>query len=211
MKKDFRNINENFENAFTEVSESNIDEKKFIVKNICIFGRRESRNGYVYQDQAIAKIAGFTEGSKAFLNHPTKQEQKDRQGVRDIKDFIGVYRNVKYQKQEAKIFADLHCRESSFPLVRDIAKLTPSAVGNSINARVKIFTGEDGREAVVDIDRLNSCDLVSSTACTDNIFESKSEETKTDEEEIRFRIFENIFEQKMDNLLIKEGILKDEW
>jgi len=198
MKK-FKEVNENFTSAFTDVKESNIDNKNFIIKNVCTFGRAKSLNGYTYTPQAIKKIAEMTEGLKCFKNHPGKDVMKNNSGVRDVADWIGVYRNP--TQNGDKIYADLHCREAYFPMLKDIATLQPKAVGNSINARVKLFVGEDGQESVVDVDMLRSGDICSSCATTDNLFESKNEV-----EEIRIKNLESA----MDKLLIREGIVKED-
>lgn len=202
-----RDIIEQYSTPFADVNESTIDEKTKVIKNVCIIGRKESANGYIYHDNAIGKIASLSEGLKCFLNHPAKSEMKERSGVRDIRDWAGVYKNARLQ--EGKVFADLHCREQYFPLIKDIALLQPNGVGNSINARVVMSVSEDGQESVTDINQLRSGDLVASAATTTNLFESAMNtdfsETKTEEQKIRQAMLKRVVEDK----LVKEGILQD--
>ena len=85
-----------------------------------MFGTRYSQNGYTYHDPAIDKLAILAEGCKFFINHESKSEAKDRDGVRDIRDWAGVFLNAK-KEGEDKVFADLQVRKSYWELVRDVA------------------------------------------------------------------------------------------
>ncbi|MFH1980330.1 MAG: hypothetical protein ABIL58_00670 [Pseudomonadota bacterium] len=175
-----KEITENYENTFESVG---IDEANKIIKKVCVFGFRKSKNGYEYSDKAIASIARLTEGLKSFYNHPAASERKERGGVRDVRDWLGIFKNV--QRSGDKIYADLHCRESSFGLLKDIARLQPQGVGNSINARVKMYRDEKtGQESVIDVDQLRSGDIVASAATVSNLFEAhtKGEEWTAEDE-----------------------------
>src|SRR3990167_518968 len=169
-----KDITEELSGIFSEVNESSIDPDNFTIKKVCLFGTRESANNRVYSDKAIESISRLSDGVKCYINHPTKTELKEREGVRDLRDWIGVYRYPK--KEGAKVFGDLVCRESYFDLVRDIATLQPLKIGNSINARVKVMSDQKGMESVVDVDALRSVDLVSNAATTTSLFESAIEE-----------------------------------
>lgn len=159
---------------FEDVDEASISEEKRTIKNVCVFGTRYSKNGYTYQDKAIASLTDKTEGAKFFVNHPSHSEDKDRDGVRDMRDWAGIYRNPVMKGD--KVFADLVVREAYWPLVKDVATMKPFGVGNSINSRVKVYKDEQGAEHVVDLDVLKSIDLVASAATTQNLFESTMKE-----------------------------------
>lgn len=158
-------------NPFQDVEEAAIDEKTHTIKNACVFGTRHSKNGYTYQDGAINSLVKFTEGAKFFINHPSKSETKERDGVRDIRDWAGVYSNPRKIGPD-KVLADLTVRPAFWELVKDVATMKPVGIGNSINSRVKVFKDNLGKEHVVDIDVLKSIDLVASAATTQNLFES---------------------------------------
>lgn len=203
------------ENPFRDVEEAQIDEATHMIKNVCVFGTRHSKNGYNYENPAIDKLTTLTEGAKFFINHPSKSETKDRDGVRDIRDWAGVY-SAPRKKGEDKVFADLTVRPIYWDLVKDVALMKPPGIGNSINSRVKVFKDQIGKEHVVDIDILKSIDLVASAATTSNLFESHGgETTMSNTEEMILQILEEKIENKQGNMVyqlineISEGLLVD--
>lgn len=205
-----KDIQEAFDNPFQEVGESQVDSENRIIKRTCIFGRAKSANGYTYKDEAITKINQLAgEGVKCYINHPSKTETKDRDGVRDLRDWIGVYKNP--VKEGEKIFADLYCRESYWDLVKDVALLQPHGVGNSINARVAMVrNAQTGEEAVVDVDQLRSVDLVASAATTQNLFESNINENIPEERILFDRdMIERKISTKFEIMAKEEGVIQD--
>jgi len=204
----YREISEQLSNPMADVKEENIDPENYMIKNVCIFGKRESDNGYVYTDKAIDSLVRLSQGVKCFLNHPSKSETKDRDGVRDLKDWVGVYDSPR--KNGDKIHADLFVREAYWDLVQDIALMQPAKVGNSVNSRVRVFVDDKGKESIVDVDKLHSVDLVASGATIDNLWESTDE--KLDEEDVELaEQLSSILEEYFPRLIgdIKEGILSD--
>ena len=174
----WQNITDSFnQNLFPdkEKLEASIHEADFTIKGVCVFGTKESKNGYVYSDKAVNTLTRMAHGAKLFLNHPGVSELKERDGVRDIRHWAGVFLNPR--REGDKVMADLKVRESYWPLVKDVAMLQPQGVGNSINSRVKIFQDDKGKESIVDIESLNSIDLVANAATTSNLFESVPEDT----------------------------------
>ena len=164
------------ESFFSEIDEQAIDEKNHTIKQVCIMGTRHSKNGYSYQDKAIETLAMMSNGAKFFINHPSKSESKDRDGVRDIRDWAGTFSNA--TRHEDKVYADVTIRPAFWELVKDVAVMKPAGVGNSLNARVKVYKDGNGQESVVDIDHLKSVDLVASAATTRSLFESTIEDIK---------------------------------
>ena len=157
-------------------NESNIDASNFTIKDVCLFGRRESANGRTYHDKAIDAITSLANGNRCFINHISTTEMKDRSGVRDLRDWAGVFEGG-YRKGEA-VFANLKVREAYWDLVKDIATLKPVGIGHSIDARVKVYQDNDGKENVADVESLRSVDLVSSAATTNNLFEASIKDNK---------------------------------
>jgi len=173
---------DSWESFFSDVIEQNINDEARTISNVCVMGTRFSKNGYEYQDSAINKLTSLTSGSKFFLNHPAKEEQKQRDGVRDIRDWAGIFSNA--HQDGDKVYADLTVREAFWPLVKDVAVLRPTGIGNSINSRVSVYKDEKGKEHVVDIDVLKSIDLVASAATTQNLFEAYPDTSGDTQEDI---------------------------
>ena len=204
----YKEVREEWPDPMGEITEAAIDETNHIIKGVCLFGRRESDNGYTYQDKAITKLVQLAEGSKVFLNHPSKSEHKDRDGVRDIRDWAGVYYNPR--RSGDKVYADLHAREAFFPLLKDIALMRPAKVGNSINSRVRVFVDDKGHESVVDMDTLHSVDMVASGATIENIWESTQENVETETTQAKEQALA-LIEECCPNLFshINENVLAD--
>lgn len=212
----YRDIVDNWdENPFQNIEEAHIDEATHTIKDVCVMGTRHSKNGYDYENPAIDKLAILTEGAKFFINHPSNSEKKDRDGVRDIRDWAGVYSSPR-KKGNDKIFADLKVRPAFWELVKDVAVMKPPGIGNSINSRVKVFKDQIGKEHVMDIDVLKSIDLVASAATTQSLFESHGDEgmeIKTEEiiDQILIEKIEKIQNDMTYQLIrdITEGLLVD--
>lgn len=203
-----KDLIEEFSDHFNDVKEENIDSSNFTIKNVCVFGTRFSKNNRIYQDSAIESLTKLASGARCYINHPTKAEVKERDGVRDLRDWVGVYFNPR--KMEDKVYADLRVREGYFDLVKDIATLKPHGIGNSINARVKVFQDEKtGLENITDMDSLRSVDLVSSAATTSSLFESALEDQPESELVILHDLAETFIKNSFDKKIIEEGIIKD--
>lgn len=203
------------QSPFVDVQEAQIDEASYTISDVCVFGTRHSLNGYDYEDPAIDKLTMLTEGAKFFVNHPSKSEYKDRDGVRDIRDWAGVYGSPRKQGAD-KVYATLRVRPAFWELVKDVAMMKPPGVGNSINSRVKVYKDQKtGKEHIVDIDVLRSIDLVASAATTQNLFESHGDDMETDIGEIIDQLLleeEGKSREDMTYQLVRdslEGILAD--
>jgi len=193
------------ESPFKDVKEANIDANNHTISSVCVFGKRESANGYTYQDAAINSLTRMAHGAKWFLDHPSADEKKARDGVRSVRDWGGVFLNPR--REGEKVLADLRVRPAYWDLAYDVATMQPAGLGNSINSRVKVFKDDQGKESVVDIDALKSIDLVASAATTSNLFESLSdttpEEDEKDEADMLLSVYRSLIVEKT------EGILKD--
>jgi len=216
-----KDVSEISTNSFDNIVEGSIDGDNHIIRGVCLFGTRESANNRVYQDKAIESIARLAEGAKCYANHITKDEVKSRSGVRDIRDWVGIYEGV--AKNKDAIFGNLKVRESYWDLMKDIAVMQPSGTGMSIDARVKVFSDSAGKESVVDVDALRSIDCVSQGATVSNLWESlsdKIEENWYDQELLErkvkdgFKIVmleEGIIQDKLDNDKVKRAINDVTW
>lgn len=175
-----KDVIEQIENCFEGSSYSG-----GVIKDVAIFGKRKSTNNRVYEDTAINDLKNLSENLKCFVDHPSKTEMEQNKGVRSVRDWLGTFNSPK--RNGETITANLRVREQYQPLISDIIKLQPSGVGMSINARVKVYQGEDGMESVKNVELLRSADLVSSAATTTNLFEAalddENEWFNNDEEE----------------------------
>lgn len=169
-----KNMTEKINDSFTEASIS-----ANTIRNVAIMGSPVSKNGYTYTEQAMKSLSRLVNGAKFFVNHPSHQEEKDRDGVRSMHDFAGVFSDGRIQGN--KVLANLRVRDQFKPLLLDIIQLNPHGVGMSINSRVKVYKDDEGQESVLDIVSLKSVDLVSSAATTTSLFESHNDK-KTEQE-----------------------------
>lgn len=204
-----KDVIETMATSFADVNEAGIDSDNNRITGVCIFGRKESLNQRIYSDKAIESITRLAEGAKCFADHPSKTSIKENDGVRGINSWIGIFENAR--RVDDKVFADLHVRESYFPLLQDIALMQPKSVGMSINATVKVFTdNETGMEGVADVATLRSADLVSSAATTENLWESVSEENIPDAQDLSTEIMiEDKIKALTQKALAREGIIRD--
>ena len=127
------------------------------------------KGGRRYSDAALRQIAAMAEGLPAYLNHvPGDQAFKPR----DVKDLIGVHRNIRFFPNEGKVMSDLHVAEHQAPLVFGLAEKLGDVIGNSLVSRGAVRM-ENGTEIVEEILLLRSADLVSDPATTKGLFEHR--------------------------------------
>jgi len=206
----WQNITDSWDGTFDSAKEASLDTSNHIVKDVCIFGSRVSKNGYIYTDKAINSLCEKTHGAKFFINHPSQSEVKERDGVRDIQHWAGVFLNPRREGEKVK--ADLKVRPTYWDLVYDVATMQPANVGNSINSRVKVMQNEKGEESIADIDYLKSIDLVANAATTQNLWESVPEDT-VDKRVADLETFakEGLLKDKIKNRAIERQISKLQW
>jgi len=133
------------------------------------------KDGRRYSDNALRQIAGMAEGLPAYLNHVPKDLAFK---PRDVKDLVGVHRNVRYHASEGKVVSDLHVAEHQVPLVFGLAETLGGVIGNSLVSR-GVVRMEGDTEVVDDITAVRSADLVSDPATTKGLFESRGATEKT--------------------------------
>jgi len=207
-----KDIIETFDKPFTDVSEAGIDEDNHLITGVCLFGTKESKNDRKYSDRAVDSLVALAEGCKSFINHSTKEEQKNRGGVRDLRDWAGCFEGAR--RDGDKVLANFRVREAYWDLLSDIAVMGPKNVGLSIDAMVKVHQSEDGMENVADVVKLRGCDLVASAATTQNLFESAREKAEKDlDNDESLSAYESIvpmtIEDKFKYLSVEEGIIQD--
>ncbi len=205
-----KEIIENYDEAFLDIKEGSIDPDNNIIGEVCVFGTRESKNKRLYSTKAVDSLTALTEGTKCFADHPNRENIKQNDGVRSIRDWIGVFEGVR--RVGDKVIANLKCRESYFDLLKEVAMMAPKGIGMSINSTVKVFQDKDGLENVVDVVSLKSADLVTSAATCDNLWESftdKINENYDETNELLLDMYESKIADMFKQAIIDEGIIQD--
>jgi hypothetical protein len=102
----------------------------------------------------------MAEGIPAYANH-VAADLAFR--PRDIRDLIGVHKNVRFDRARGRVLSDLHLVESHAPWVFSLAERLGDQVGNSLVSK-GVVRKEHGGEIVESIVALRSGDLVSDPA-----------------------------------------------
>lgn len=111
-----------------------------------------SANGRYYSKEALGRAVPTFEGSRAFVNHPSLSEQKERP-ERDVRDLAGYYTNVR-QADDGALKGTLNLigarGEELAPLIHEAITKKPDLLGVSINALGKTKMGEaEGRKGIL--------------------------------------------------------------
>lgn len=111
-----------------------------------------SLNGRYYSPELLGKCAGIFEGTKAFADHPSMSDDKDRP-ERSVLSITGYYTNVR-QSEDGSLRATRHFvgqrGEEVYPLVLEAIANKPDLIGLSINALGRTQIGEaEGRQGVI--------------------------------------------------------------
>jgi len=128
-----------------------------------------SENNRYYSREVLAGAARLVEGAKAYADHPTETELRERP-ERSVRDIVGHYSGAR-QEGDGRVTADLHVLESAAWL-KSILREAPRLVGISINALGKTSSGiAEGRSGVlVDaIGRIQGADVVTEPAAGGSI------------------------------------------
>lgn len=128
-----------------------------------------SRNGpprdFYYGKEVLAEAVSLYEGAKAYADHPTETEQKERP-ERSVRDLVGWYEGIQ-PAADGSLKGQLHLYDSAVPWLAPILRERPQALGLSHNALGKARMGEaEGRKGrVVDsIGAVESVDIVTKAA-----------------------------------------------
>lgn len=125
-----------------------------------------SANGRYYSKTVLGESAKLFEGGKAYADHPSKSELKDKP-ERSVRDIVGWYDGVK-QEADGRLTASLHVVDDKmWPIVEAAVTKNPQLAGVSINALGETRMGEvEGRKGVIveAIVKHNSTDIVTTPA-----------------------------------------------
>src|SRR5581483_11976833 len=126
-----------------------------------------SKNGYVYNEDALKAIAGLLEGAHAYADHA--RNEADQQ-TRSVRDMIGFYHDARYVPADAtypqgRVDATLHILEAAdwlWSIIREACELGhPELIGLSIDIFGQWQLNEASKaKEVTSVISLNSCDVV---------------------------------------------------
>lgn len=140
-----------------------------LLKGVVLLAPGWSKNSRYYSREVVARSVGHWEGARAFLDHPSKSEDRDRP-ERSVRDLAGYYEGARVDR-EGRAVADLRLLGMHAPhvsaLAREARRSGRDIVGVSINAVGKTAEGEaEGRkgEIVEDILKGFSADIVTAPA-----------------------------------------------
>ena len=127
-----------------------------------------STNGRYYSDQMLREHASVWNGLKAYADHPTLTERRERP-VRSVKDAAGRYENAIHEN--GATWADFKvigtARDWLWPWIEESVATKQDLLGLSINALGQTSKGEaEGRKGLIveAITHANSVDVVTEPA-----------------------------------------------
>ena len=175
------NINLEESSVGTQFAGAELDKENCIVKNVAVL-RPLSKNTMLggskqrrYSTRALEAVARMLNSAKSYIDHPTKSEVKDRDGVRSIKDILGYYSGGRLD-EAAVVRGDLHYLKHHGVWLEPLVEQMSDKIGNSIHATGDLMFDKASQEEVVeDVRELASVDLVTSPAATKNLFESMTD------------------------------------
>ncbi len=124
-----------------------------------------SGNRRHYPEAMLKEAAPLFEGVKAYADHPSKSEQRDRP-ERSSRDVVGWYQNVAWEESLKGLTADFHIVESADWLMKSLKsawdKGKSDLLGFSINAlgTVGKKLHDDGSTLIEAIEKVVSTDVV---------------------------------------------------
>lgn len=150
---------------YGDFAEAKVDADSHTIEGVTIIAPGWSKNGRFYSKELLASKASELEGSRAYLNHATKSEMRERP-ERSVADLAGSYSDVKIAK-DGRIVGTLNLVGDHASHVEALALASrgngKDLLGISISASGKVVEGErDGRKGTIveDIAHFYSADIV---------------------------------------------------
>lgn len=121
-----------------DLTEAQIDHENRVIKQVVLIRAGMSKNRRFYGEQTLKEAVAVFEGAKAYANHPSKDEQKNRP-ERSIRDITGWYSGVHYHEgaiRADRYFSRTQAGNDAWAIAEDIvSKRAPATLaGLSINA-----------------------------------------------------------------------------
>ena len=136
--------------------------------NVTLLRPGWSKNDRFYSKEAIARAVPKFEGAQAYIDHPSKDDEKNRP-ERSVRDLAGYYTNV-HQSPDGAMKATFNPVGANGDFLKPLIAATaekPDLLGLSINAAGSTVQGEaEGRKGILveDITRCLSTDIVTRPA-----------------------------------------------
>jgi hypothetical protein len=153
---------------WVDLSEATLDPQSYTVKGARLIKAGWSLNERYYGDEVLAKAAPIWEGAKAYADHPSKSDLKDRP-ERSIRDLVGYYTQPVHEggrtKADFRVLGE--ARTWLWPLIQETIDTGVPVVGLSINALGSVRKGEaEGKKGLIveAITHGNSVDVVTTPA-----------------------------------------------
>lgn len=121
-----------------DLSEATFDSDARVIKGVVLIRAGMSKNRRYYGEDVLQNAVTVFEGSKAFVNHPSPTEIKERR-ERNLRDLSGWYSNVRYEGgalRADRYFSRTQAGNDAFAIAEDVVnKRAPASLaGLSINA-----------------------------------------------------------------------------
>ena len=188
----FRNRGESFEKPTepgtyrtieaVSFEDAKFEEESHIVRNVCLLSS-ESRHGYRYKTETMAKAIPLYSGTQVYISHPTEEELKS--GRRDVMKLAGKVTSPRFEGNKIRgdvvTLPDEHGKK-----FYDVAKVMPESVGCSHVADIEIVR-DNGDLVVESINEVFSVDLVASPATNENMFESHNSNSNKETKQMDYK------------------------
>ena len=160
---------EHFEQG-AALAEAQVDRGSNLIRNVSLCGTR-SKNNRTYTPKALQDAVRLYQGAAFYLDHPTKRELSEREGVRSVLDLAGEIVNPRLSGDRVR--GDLHLldREPVKSLVFALAEQMPHMAGMSHRARGVVRPSPSG-DVVESLEAVSAVELVTDPATTAGLFES---------------------------------------
>lgn len=153
---------------WVDLTEAQLDQDSYTVRGARIIKAGWSLNERYYPDDVLSASAPIWEGVKAYADHPSKEDLRNRP-ERSVRDLVGVYANP--QHRNGATYSDLkvlgEARTWLWPLIQETMSTGTPVVGLSINALGSAKKGEaEGKKGIIveAITHANSVDVVTTPA-----------------------------------------------
>lgn len=133
-----------------DLSEASLDNEARVIRGVTLIKAGMSLNRRFYPEDVLQKAAQYFENSKAFDNHPSAKDIKERR-ARSTRELTGWYANVRYENgalRGDRYFSRNQAGQDAYAIAEDIinGRAPRSLAGLSINAvgQGKVEKFEDG-------------------------------------------------------------------
>lgn len=139
-------------------SSATLDADNRVLKNVVLIKAGMSANRKLYKPEALKNSAKVFEGTKAFVNHPSRTEMKERP-ERSVEHVSGWYKNVRFENNMLvadRYFSSNAAGQNAFALAQDVLNGAPATLaGLSINAAGVGFAAKDDAGDYIEVENIS--------------------------------------------------------